>query len=107
MTLYLNFRSANVGGVVINPRAWGGDGTAAPPQLTLVKDSDLASRAIGKDVLFAAHGFNVNFECGARSLGRLESALGLGASELFVGVLWPGDWWLPVINYPFEGQPRS
>jgi hypothetical protein len=24
---------------------------------------------------------------------------------LFVGLLWPGDWWLPAVNYPFAGSP--
>src|SRR5581483_6449595 len=28
---------------------------------------------------------------------------GLAAADLFIGVLWPGDYWLPVVNYPFEG----
>jgi hypothetical protein len=36
-------------------------------------------------------------------LGQLEPRLGLSALDLFIGVLWPGDFWLPVVNYPFEG----
>jgi hypothetical protein len=36
-------------------------------------------------------------------LGHLDLALNLGPSELFIGILWPGDWWIPAINYPFEG----
>jgi hypothetical protein len=24
---------------------------------------------------------------------------------VFIGVLWPGDFWLPVVNYPFAGEP--
>ena len=107
MTLYLNFRSSAVGGVVIGPRPWAGDGTAAAPALRLLRDAEFAQRALGKDVLFAAHGFNVDFENGARSLARLEAALDLDASEVFVGILWPGDFWLPFVNYPFEARRRS
>ena len=29
--------------------------------------------------------------------------LSLPQSVLFVAVLWPGDFWIPVVNYPFEG----
>jgi esterase/lipase superfamily enzyme len=58
----------------------------------------------GRNVLFAAHGFNVNLEYGARSLGQLEPHLGLSSADIFFGVLWPGDWWLPAVNYPFEGD---
>jgi esterase/lipase superfamily enzyme len=55
-------------------------------------------------VLFAVHGFNVSFEYGARSLARLEPQIGLGPSDVFFGVLWPGDYWIPAVNYPFEGE---
>jgi hypothetical protein len=103
MTLYLNFRTLPVGGGVGGPKPWGGDGVAGPIALKLLSDASFAQRAIGKDVLFAVHGFNVNFENGVRSLGQLEAALNLEPSELFVGILWPGDFWLPVVNYPFEG----
>lgn len=104
MTLYLSFRSQSVGGGVVDPRIFEGSGNAATPALTLVAPETIASRIAGKNVLFAAHGFNVSLENGARSLGRLEPLLNLGTSDLFFGVLWPGDFWLPVINYPFEGS---
>jgi hypothetical protein len=107
VTLYLNFRSQTVGGSVIAPRVMEGDGTADPPMLRIITDDALAARAAGKDLLFATHGFNVNYENGARSLGRLDTALALAASELFVAVLWPGDWWLPAVNYPFAGGPAQ
>lgn len=103
MTLFLNFRSATVGGSVIDPYVLEGDGTAIPLQLRRLADNELSTRAAGKDILFAAHGFNVNYENGARSLGRLDVSLGLTGPEMFIGILWPGDWWLPAVNYPFEG----
>src|SRR5271169_631436 len=99
MTLYLNFRSQSVGGTVIGRYVLRGDPAATPLALRLLDSSELASLVAGKNILFAVHGFNVSLEYGARSLGKLGSQLGLHASELFFAVLWPGDYWLPVVNY--------
>ncbi len=104
MTLYLNFRSQGVGGAVIDPYVLQGDAAASPLALRAVGWMELASLVGGKNVLFAAHGFNVSYEHGARSLAQLEPQLGLAASDVFFGVLWPGDYWLPFVNYPFEGD---
>jgi hypothetical protein len=101
MTLYLSFRSQDVGGAVAGPRLLDGDGTAIPLALRLVGEAEIASRVAGRNLLIAVHGFNVSGEYGARSLGKLEPRLGLSALDLFIGVLWPGDFWLPVVNYPF------
>ena len=103
MTLYLNFRSHSVGGSVAGPFLMQGDGTLRPPALQLLDPASIRSFIDGKNVLFGIHGFNVSLEKGSRSLGQLEPYLRLGASDVFVGVLWPGDYWLPVVNYPFEG----
>jgi hypothetical protein len=103
MTLFLNFRSQSVGGAVVDPYVLDGNGTTAPPTLRSLNDVEFATRIAGRHVLFAAHGFNVSYEHGARSLGQLESQLSLTPSDVFLGVLWPGDYWLPVVNYPFEG----
>jgi hypothetical protein len=105
MTAYLSFRSQNVGGGVVHPpRPMIGDGTADPPALRVAGAAELAALVAGKNVLFGVHGFNVSYDRGARSLGQLEPLLGLSASDVFIGVLWPGDFWIPVINYPFEGD---
>ncbi|MGO9060079.1 MAG: hypothetical protein ACLQU2_22265 [Candidatus Binataceae bacterium] len=40
----------------------------------------------------------------ACSLGQLESQIDPGPSGIFFGVLWPGDYWIPVVNYPLEGD---
>lgn len=104
MSYYLNFRANAVGGPVIDPYLLQGDGTANPPLLRSVDWSALDAIVSGKNVLFGVHGFNVSYEQGACSLGRLEPHLGMGPSEVFFGVLWPGDFWIPVINYPFEGD---
>jgi hypothetical protein len=103
VTCYLNFRSNSVGGAVIDPVVLAGDGTADPPNLSVLDWPTVGSLVSGKHVLFAVHGFNVSREHGARSLGQFEAALGPTATEVFMGVLWPGDYWLPVVNYPFEG----
>jgi hypothetical protein len=103
MTLYLNFRSQSVGGTVVDPSVLKGDGTATPLALQMVSSPELASLVAGKNVIFGVHGFNVSLEYGARSLGQLEPQLDLTASDVFLAVLWPGDYWLPVVNYPFEG----
>ncbi len=104
MSLYLNFRSQSVGGSVVDPYVLEGDGTASPPELRSVDWNNLGSLVSGRNVLFGVHGFNVSYEFGARSLGQLEPHLGLTPADVFFGVLWPGDYWLPVVNYPFEGD---
>jgi hypothetical protein len=37
-------------------------------------------------------------------LGWLDRYLALDPAGLFVGMLWPGDGWLPIVDYPFEGS---
>src|SRR5258708_27878396 len=104
MTLYLNFRSQSVGGAIVDPYLLEGNGTAAPPALKTVAWTDIAAKVAGKDVLLGIHGFNVNYRSGANSFGLLDGSLGLAESEVFIGVLWPGDFWMPAVNYPFQGR---
>ncbi|MEA2853604.1 MAG: hypothetical protein QOE02_3623, partial [Rhodospirillaceae bacterium] len=104
MTLYLNFRSQSVGGAIVDPYLLEGNGTEAPPALKTVAWADIAAKVAGKDVLLGVHGFNVNYRSGANSFGLLDGSLGLAGSEVFIGVLWPGDFWMPAVNYPFEGS---
>lgn len=40
-------------------------------------------------------------------MGRLDARLAFDESALFIGILWPGDAWLPVVNYPFEGNDAN
>jgi hypothetical protein len=103
VTLFLTFRERDVAGAIAGPQLLEGDGTAVPLALRPVSDAEIAQRVAGRNLLFAAHGFNVSGPRGARSLARLEPALGLGPADLYIAVLWPGDWWIPVVNYPFEG----
>jgi len=108
MTYFVNCRSQAVGGSVVDPYVLEGDGTADPPMLRAVGWSELQTLVAGRNILIATHGFNVSYQGGACSLGNLDAYLnslgGLTATDLYLGLLWPGDFWIPVINYPFEGN---
>jgi hypothetical protein len=103
MSLFVNFRAGSIGGAVVDPYVIEGDPVAIPLALRSVPWPEVSGLVAGRDVLFGVHGFNVGYSGGVRALGRLDAYLALGASEVFLGVLWPGDSWLPVVNYPFEG----
>jgi pimeloyl-ACP methyl ester carboxylesterase len=103
VTLFLSFRTSPVGGSVLD----------APQVLEAHDFSDPVSalpvglspeRIAGREVVFVTHGFNVSFQDGVRALVRLERALALPQSFVVIGVLWPGDFWVPVINYPAEAE---
>lgn len=104
MTYYISFRAQSVGGGIVDPILLTGDGTAAAPSFRRLTDAELSAATAGKDLLFAVHGFNVSLKQGARQMGQLEVALGLPPSATFFAVLWPGDFFLPVVNYPFEAS---
>ena len=104
MTYFVSLRSHSVGGPVIDATVFSGDGTISPLAVAAVDLSQIPFLVAGKNVLFATHGFNVSRESGACSLTRLDTYLQLDDSNIFFGVLWPGDFWLPVVNYPFEGD---
>ena len=104
MTLFLNFRTRPTGGAVnSNPQLYSGLGDGAPGW-SVVPPAQLRTTFAGKSVLFAVHGFNVNQPRGVVSLGLLDKYLALAAPGLFVGVLWPGDSVIPIVDYPFEGS---
>lgn len=106
MSLYVNLRYGAVGGGLrTDPYLIEGDGTVATPRMKSLAQAEAARRVAGRTVVFAVHGFNVSYDSGLRSLGRLEAALraqGLPESFLVIGVLWPGDFVIPAINYPGE-----
>jgi hypothetical protein len=104
MTYFLNFRTQDVGGPVVSPYLLEGDGKTQPPSLSVVDPTQVASIVTGKDLLFATHGFNVSYHDGACQLDTLGQYLALPPSAVFIGMLWPGDCWLPVVDYPFEGD---
>jgi hypothetical protein len=102
MTLYLNCRAQPVAGGVIYPYPLKGD-PIDRTKVTVMSDVELKGLLAGKQVLFAVHGFNVNQRDAVSDFAALDDQLKLGPSAVLVGVLWPGDAWIPVINYPFEG----
>jgi hypothetical protein len=82
-----------------------GDGDAADPAFRPASAAELGIAARGKNVLFVTHGFNVPYINGVRSLGRLVSRIAPGSDALVVAVLWPGDFYVPAVNYPQASVP--
>ena len=101
MTLFVNMRAGPYG-AVCSPFLLEGDALAEPLAMTSVLWNAAPVLLRGRDVILATHGFNVSYVSGLASLARLETALAPAPGEVFLGVLWPGDWILPAINYPFE-----
>ena len=81
-----------------------GDGRLKAPSVTFLDDHQAARAVEGRTVVFTVHGFNVSYDSGLRSLARLEDVLvsRLPENYLMIGVLWPGDFIIPAINYPGE-----
>ena len=104
MTYFLNLRSQNVGGAVIDPYLLRGDGSAPSPVVSVVPWVQAPSIVAGKNVVFVTHGFNVSYQDGANAMELLGRYLNLAGTYVFIGVLWPGDAWTPVVDYPFEGD---
>jgi hypothetical protein len=98
VALFLDLRARGTGGGVAAEASLWDNGVLLPGER-------FASLVRGRDVLLATHGFNVNRECGTRSLSEWAQLLQMPPSILFVGVLWPGDSaFLPALDYPFEGS---
>ena len=106
MTYFIDLRADSAGGnpvgdisgIVVrtdaqpNPNPWN---PLAPALIEAIQ---------GRDVMLGTHGFNVNRADGMYNLSHFSQWLRLGAG-FFVGVLWPGDSrWLPVLDYPVEGN---
>jgi len=103
VSLYLNCRTGAVGGAIVSdPYVLEGEGTVVPVEMQMLGWSIPAERIAGRTVVFAVHGFNVSYAAGVQTLAQVERALNLGPGYVFVGVLWPGDYWIPVVNYPAE-----
>lgn len=99
---------------------------AGPDALQRIRDRDLdlvpwdetAAIFARKDVYFLIHGFNVSRDRGFMGTGAAaqeilgegveDGAIALAGGKMIVPVLWPGDWYVPGINYPFEfGDARE
>lgn len=104
--MFANMRAGSYG-AVCSPFLLDGDALADPPAMTSVLWSAAPILLRDRDVILATHGFNVGYVGGLRSLARLEGALVPAPNEKFLGVLWPGDWIIPAVNYPFEDGVAS
>lgn len=105
MTTFVSLRSQPSAGPVHDAQVF--EGRAGAANVTPRDASWLRQEVASKDVLLATHGFNVNQRKGVNSLAHLGARLAAGGSanqEYFIGVLWPGDWWVPVVNYPAEAS---
>jgi hypothetical protein len=102
VTRFLTLRTHDQGGSVKYPQAVDCDPAVTPPAYRLVPDAEVRASVANKHVVMAIHGFNVSRPHGVGSLGALETALALPNEYAYFGVLWPGDSWLPVVDYPFE-----
>jgi esterase/lipase superfamily enzyme len=100
VTIFLSFRYSAVSGATRSePVAWISDSSFALKQ---IRTSDVAMLATGRDVLFAAHGFNVSQADAVCAFTRLEQALAAPITAQLIGVLWPGDSHIGPILYPGE-----
>ena len=99
MTIFIDLRASGKGGIVADVgQAWE-DGTK------LISPGDFAQRVAGRDLLLAAHGFNVDREAGIESLSLWGARCSLPGNGMFIGVLWPGDSrFVPFIDYVYEGS---
>jgi hypothetical protein len=100
VSYFINTRGSAYG-AVCDPYVLTGDPLVDPPAMAPVPYETVPSLVSNKDVLLVTHGFNVSYVDGLRSLGRLESLVTPGPSEFVFSVLWPGDWVIPAVNYPF------
>jgi len=101
VTRFISVRSKNVGGPVVRASCLESAG-GAEPGYRPIEDAVVAVSVAGKDVIIGIHGFNVSRPKAVRSYVTLEGELQLTSDQAFFGVLWPGDYWLPVVNYPAE-----
>lgn len=116
MTYFLNLRTHTSGGEVCDPIIEQismplsiTETTPVPSPVPTSQDAPLVAKlandSAGKNLVLAAHGFNVNRSNGVRSLSNWESLLQLDDTYLFIGILWPGDSsWLGALCYPGEGR---
>jgi len=96
--LFIDLRASASGGIPAEQAAVWDEGSR------LVTADEFAARVRGLDVVFAAHGFNVDRGHGIQALTSWSKRCTLPSGSLLAGVLWPGDSaFLPVLDYPAEG----
>jgi hypothetical protein len=99
MTLFIDLRATPSGGICAAEASLWDAGT------TWVALDDFKDRIRGRDLVLAAHGFNVSREEGIKALSAWDGLCRIPENGMFIGVLWPGDSrYLPVLDYPIEGN---
>lgn len=97
---FLSTRAQSTGGPVAPVKVLDADRPGNTKDLT----RELVKAIRGKEVFFAAHGFNVNQKNGMANLGFWLDKLEIG-NAVPIGILWPGDCVIPIfIDYVVEGQ---
>jgi hypothetical protein len=67
--------------------------------------ADLLNAIRGVEVFFMTHGFENNRQQGTDSLNEWKSHLNIQPEPFYIGVLWPGDGFLPLfVDYIWEGS---
>jgi len=116
MTYFLNFRTQPVGGGASSGFLLQGDAGADPDSLQILPDSRIPEITAGQDVVFAAHGFNVDYANGVSQLSLLDRNLDLQSPALSSAFCGPvifmgwgliipgkGKWrWRPVAIWPLS-----
>jgi hypothetical protein len=102
-TRCISFRSDDVGGAIAPAAIFDAD-IDATITYRPIPMAQAAAEAAGKDLILAIHGFNVSRKDGVRAFTALKDRLAIADTEYFLGVLWPGDFWIPAVNYPWEAH---
>jgi hypothetical protein len=97
----INQRTQDIDGGIARPEVLESQG-GAHPTYRPVRGGAVAAATAGRQVILAIHGFNVSRPKAVRSYVTLEQDLRLTGEQVFFGVAWPGDAWIPVVNYPWE-----
>ena len=100
MTLFVNLRQAAVGGGL--PAEASVVSATEPAALRTLPWQEALAEIRGRRLMIFCHGFNVSLQGGVRSAVAMQAHLQPAADELYLAVLWPGDFRVPVVNYPFE-----
>lgn len=106
MVWIINQRERDVGGAIVPASCLESQG-GAKPTYRPVSDAAVTQATAGRQVIVAIHGFNVSRPKAVRSYITLQRELRLTDDQVLFGVAWPGDAWLPVVNYPWEGRDAA
>ena len=95
---FIDLRAQSHGGPVGTLKITDGNGQ-------LFDTATLVEKVRGQDVLLMTHGFENNRQQGTDALNEWKSHLQIDPPPFFIGVLWPGDGFLPIfIDYIWEGS---